>query len=794
MNFAPYLMQRFEDNNGEPLIGGLLYSYAAGTSTPIATYTDSTGFTQNTNPIILNSRGEANVWLIPGIFYQFILKDQYGSLIWSVDNISVFGLGGLTPPAGPLGSVQYNVLGTFAGDAAFTFDGSTLFAPSAVIGAATGGYQGPGTVNATAVYVNGVAIGAGAAGADRQIQFNNLGAFGADSGLVYANGGIGLGGTLWPWGNLTNAIQNLYGAFFCEFADAIGLAQNTYYDGAAWRFATTGPGAAEYRLANGTHQWFVASGGVAGAVAPLHNALSITLNGNVVVSMPVTNAGAALDVIGFPTGIALNVDFGSTVLGSPTGGSMGTGTLNASGLYVNGVAVSTGAATVPGGLTTQMQYNNAGAFAGSPLTYDPSVQRFYMAGAPAGSTFQINGGIASIPLDIVGSSPTYSYIQIRTLLTTGGEIGDATSVMFHNAGVAGDFAISAGASLSLGTGNWEAIRVNVARNVTINAPASGVALSVSGTAEFTNVNVTGSTIPAVGIYRPTTNTLGFATNSTQVGVLDASGNLGLGVTPSAWATGQKVFETTGGSISSGANNEVYFGQNFYYGGAGPVDRYIRALAAGNYNITSGVHTWKIAGVGTAGNPITWTQAMTLDASGRLMVAQTTASAAGAGVKFQANSDILATGSLAGIFWENRSGGVSAGANWYGWYTTLGTIYLFNAAANVASINPSTGVYTALSDANKKKDIAASNVGLTEILSLQPRYYRMKDQADDAPLSLGFIAQEVKDIIPAAYVENTVVDAGGNEAAFIGLQDRPIIAALVKAVQELTARLAVLEAK
>jgi len=77
----------FVDAAGEPLVGGLLYTYIAGTSTLQATYTDSTAATANTNPIVLDSRGEANVWL-GGAIYKFVLKDADDALIWTVDNIS----------------------------------------------------------------------------------------------------------------------------------------------------------------------------------------------------------------------------------------------------------------------------------------------------------------------------------------------------------------------------------------------------------------------------------------------------------------------------------------------------------------------------------------------------------------------------------------------------------------------------------------------------------------------------------------------------------------------------------
>ena len=67
---------QFFDNNGRPLVGGKLFTYVAGTSTKIATYTDSTGSQQNENPIILDFRGEARVWLDPTLTYKFVLAPR----------------------------------------------------------------------------------------------------------------------------------------------------------------------------------------------------------------------------------------------------------------------------------------------------------------------------------------------------------------------------------------------------------------------------------------------------------------------------------------------------------------------------------------------------------------------------------------------------------------------------------------------------------------------------------------------------------------------------------------------
>ena len=77
---------QFFDANGVPLSGGKLYTYAAGTTTPLATYTSSSGSTANTNPVILDSRGEANVWLGTAT-YKMKLASSTDVEIWTVDNL-----------------------------------------------------------------------------------------------------------------------------------------------------------------------------------------------------------------------------------------------------------------------------------------------------------------------------------------------------------------------------------------------------------------------------------------------------------------------------------------------------------------------------------------------------------------------------------------------------------------------------------------------------------------------------------------------------------------------------------
>ncbi len=86
-NIAPQPKLQFFDANGAPLSGGKLYTYAAGTTTPLASYTNYGGGTANANPVILDSRGEASVWLGTGM-YKMVLKTSTDVEVWTVDNLN----------------------------------------------------------------------------------------------------------------------------------------------------------------------------------------------------------------------------------------------------------------------------------------------------------------------------------------------------------------------------------------------------------------------------------------------------------------------------------------------------------------------------------------------------------------------------------------------------------------------------------------------------------------------------------------------------------------------------------
>ena len=135
---TPSPKQQIFGSDGLPLVGGKIYTYAGGTSTPIATYTDYTAATANTNPIILDSLGQANIWLVNTTSYKFIVKDADDVLLYTVDNIAIpLDINSFSSPP-PIGDVTPNT-------GAFT----TLSATGAVTFATTLTVAGQLTLNNT---------------------------------------------------------------------------------------------------------------------------------------------------------------------------------------------------------------------------------------------------------------------------------------------------------------------------------------------------------------------------------------------------------------------------------------------------------------------------------------------------------------------------------------------------------------------------------------------------------------------------------------------------------------------
>jgi hypothetical protein len=164
-----------------------------------------------------------------------------------------------------------------------------------------------------------------------------------------------------------------------------------------------------------------------------------------------------------------------------------------------------------------------------------------------------------------------------------------------------------------------------------------MSLILSGTDGLSDVDGTAAT-PAIrgtdantGIFFPAADTIAFAEGGVEAARFDSSGNFGLGVTPSAWQVNNRAIQLLEGYASISSNNSqgcADIGLNCYNTGSAATSgwRYTNSYFASLYQQTSGQHKWLTAASGTAGNAISFTQAMTLNASGNLGITETSPTA------------------------------------------------------------------------------------------------------------------------------------------------------------------------
>jgi hypothetical protein len=284
-------------------------------------------------------------------------------------------------------------------------------------------------------------------------------------------------------------------------------------------------------------------------------------------------------------------------------------------------------------------------------------------------------------------------------------------------------------------------------------------------------------------------TMGAATiTPTERMRIDSSGNLGLGVTPSASGSFMRVLQIgDSGSLSQNAGTMRY-GNNFYIDSGG-TPTYIRTSNASNYQQSAaGEHAWLNAPSGTAGNAITFTQAMTLDASGRLLVGVTSPISGNFNNFINSSSEstmiIAKTASNAAFaplaIWNNAAAGDNKIA-----------VFFVNASpAEIGSItyNRVGGltVYGTTSD-YRAKDIIGPMTDSGALIDSVPVYMgKMKGATQERPM---FIAHEVP-----AYAhtgEKDAVDADG-KPVYQQMDASALIPVMWAEIQSLRARVAALE--
>jgi hypothetical protein len=191
----------------------------------------------------------------------------------------------------------------------------------------------------------------------------------------------------------------------------------------------------------------------------------------------------------------------------------------------------------------------------------------------------------------------------------------------------------------------------------------------AGTSAAPTITTTGDT--NTGIFFPAADTIAFTEGGAEAMRIDASGNLGLGVTPVATWSGYKVLQAGIASFAGGSSGAYLLQDNCFTDNAGSTWKYINSsYAPSQYFAASGAHVWRTAPSGTAGNAISFTQAMTLDASGRLLIGTATSGSASGIMQTLSNSSASYT-----QWSKGNSGGGLIGAEGTGlwFYTHTGNI-------------------------------------------------------------------------------------------------------------------------
>jgi hypothetical protein len=308
---------------------------------------------------------------------------------------------------------------------------------------------------------------------------------------------------------------------------------------------------------------------------------------------------------------------------------------------------------------------------------------------------------------------------------------------------------------------------------------SSVANGGAGSSQFLFGNASTDTRGYLS-YIHANDSLLIGTTGTTKATLDSSGNLGLGVTPSAWQTSNSVraLQFNAGNIWSFSTVSFFMSQNAFFNSSNQ-RQYITSAAATEYEQVAGAHKWFTAPSGTAGNAITFTQAMTLHASGNLLVGTTVASVtSGLGFKFIWGGS--GTDPYMGIVTDQST---NSNAN-YHLYSTGAGAYRFY-VGNGGTVYATSTTISAISDQRLKENVQDLDVGLDKIMALKPRKFDWKEgKGKDIKGDRGWIAQEFEQVFPDMIDQWKDAAPDGEEPYKSVRAD--LIPVLVKAIQELKA--------